>query len=111
VKNYARGTAAVSLEDVLFSMDEGSLSNLIETSEGYYIVKCISTMDYEATQENKLVLAEQRKKEAFSKAYAEVAQNTHSQFRDKQWEKLTLSEEIHGTEANFFEIYETYIKQ
>ena len=92
-------------------MDEGSLSNLIETSEGYYIVKCTSTMDYEATQENKLVLAEQRKKEAFSKAYAEVAQNTHSQFRDKQWEKLTLSEEIHGTEANFFEIYEIYIKQ
>lgn len=111
VKNYARGTADASLEDVLFSMDEGSLSDLIETSEGYYIVKCTSTMDYEATQENKLVLAEQRKKEAFSKAYAEVAQNTHSQFRDKQWEKLTLSEEIHRTEANFFEIYETYIKQ
>lgn len=111
VKNYAREDVENSLEEILFSMDEGEISHMLEASDGYYIVKCISTMDYEATQENKLVLAEKRKKEAFSKAYAEIAQNTHSQFRDKQWEKLTLSEEIHGTEANFFEIYEEYIKQ
>lgn len=111
VKSYARGDAEPALEEVLFSMDEGEISKVMEGSDGYYIVKCISTMDYEATQENKILLAEQRKKEAFSKAYAEIAKNTHSQFRDKQWEKLTLSEEIHGTEANFFEIYEEYIKQ
>lgn len=111
VKNYARGMAASSLEEVLFSLDEGAISEVIGTSEGYYIVKCISTMDYKATQENKLVLAEQRKKEAFSEAYMEIAKNTHSQFRDKQWEKLVLNEEIHSTEANFFEIYEEYIKQ
>lgn len=111
VKNYARGDVETSFEEILFSMDEGEVSKVIEVSDGYIIVKCISTMDYEATQENKLVLADQRKKEAFSEAYSEIAKNTHSQFRDKQWEKLTLSEEIHGTEANFFEIYEEYIEQ
>ena len=111
IKNYVRGEVEGSFEEILFSLDEGELSDVIKTSEGYYLVKCVSTMDYEATQENKLVLAEQRKREAFSKAYTEVAKTTHSQFRDKQWEKLTLSEEIHGTEANFFEIYEEYIKQ
>ena len=68
-------------------------------------------MDYEATQANKLVLAEQRKKEAFSEAYTEIATNTHSQFRDKQWEKLTLDKEIYTTDADFFEIYDAYVKQ
>ena len=68
-------------------------------------------MDYEATQANKLVLAEQRKKEAFSKAYTEIATNTHSQFRDRIWEKITLDKEIHSADANFFEIYEEYVKQ
>lgn len=111
VQSYGRGAVSGVFEEILFSMDAGELSDVIETPEGCYIVKCISTMDYEATQENKLVLAEQRKKEAFSKAYTEIAKNTHSQFKDKQWEKLTLSEEIHGTEANFFAIYEEYIKQ
>lgn len=111
VKSYARGMANADFEELLFSMDEGDVSDMIETDEGYYIVKCISTMDYEATQANKLVLAEQRKKEAFSEAYTEIATNTHSQFRDKQWEKLTLDKEIYTTDADFFEIYDAYVKQ
>lgn len=111
VKNYGRDAVVRSFEEVLFSMDEGDVSDVIETEDGYYIVKCSSTMDYEATQANKLVLAEQRKKAAFSEAYEEIAANTHSQFRDKQWEKLTLDAEIHTTEADFFEIYEAYVKQ
>lgn len=111
VKNYARGSVEAHFEELLFSLDEGDVSDVIETTDGYYIVKCVSTMDYEATQANKLVLAEQRKKEAFSKAYTEIAANTHSQFRDKQWEALTLSEEVHSTDANFFDIYDEYVKQ
>lgn len=111
VKSYGRGSVEAEFEELLFSMDEGDLSDVIVLKDGYYIVKCVSTMDYEATQKNKKMLAEQRKQEAFSKAYTEIATNTHSQFRDKQWEKLTLNEEIHSTDANFFEIYDQYLKQ
>ena len=109
-KSYARGSIEPKFEELLFSMDEGDLSDVIELSDGYYIVKCISTMDYDATQKNKVVLAKQRKQEAFSKAYNEIAIDTHSQFRDKQWDLITLNEEIHGTEANFFDIYDEYFK-
>ncbi len=111
VKSYARGSVEAHFEELLFSMDEGDISEVVETEDGYYIIKCISTIDYEATQANKLVLAEQRKKEAFSKAYKEIATGTHSQFRDRHWEKLTLNEEIHSTDADFFEIYNEYVKQ
>lgn len=111
VKSYARGSVEAQFEELLFSMDEGDVSDVLELEDGYYIVKCVSTMDYEATQKNKVVLAEQRKQQAFSQAYTEIAGNTHSQFRDKQWEKITLNEEIHSTDANFFEIYDKYMKQ
>ena len=110
VKNFSRGSVEKSFEELLFSMDEGDLSDIIEREDGYYIVKCISTMDYEATQKNKKVLADKRKQEAFSKAYTEIAVNTHSQFRDKRWEEIHLNEEIHNTDANFFEIYKEYVK-
>ena len=110
VKSYARGTVELHFEELLFSMDEGDISNIIETEDGYYIVKCISTMDYEATQENKLVLAEKRKKETFLKAYTEIEENTHSQFKDKRWNAITLNEEIHSTDANFFNIYDEFVK-
>lgn len=109
--NYARGDVDAEFEEILFALDEGEVSGLVETSEGVYIVKCIRTMDYEATQENKTVLAEKRKQEAFSKAYQEIAIGTHSQFRDKMWEKLTLDQTFYRTDANFFEIYEQYVKQ
>jgi len=111
VKSYGRGSVEPYFEEILFSMDEGDISDIIETEEGYYIVKCISTMDYEATQANKIVLAGQRQRKAFSDAYTEIATNTHSQFRDKYWEKLTLNKEIHSSDANFFEIYDEYVKQ
>lgn len=109
-KSFARGSVEDKFEELLFSMDEGDISDVIELNDGYYIVKCISTMDYEATQKNKVVLAKQRKQEAFSKAYNEIASNTHSQFRDRQWDSISLDEEIHSTEANFFEIYDEYFK-
>lgn len=111
VQSYARGDVEPEFEEILFSLDEGECSGLIETEDGIYIVKCVSTIDYEATQANKLVLAEKRKKEAFSKAYNEIAAGTHSQFRDKLWESMTLDAAQHKTDANFFEIYEEYIKQ
>ena len=111
VKSYARGVADEKFEEILFSMDEGEVSGIIETADGFYIVKCISTMDFEATQANKLVLAKQRKQETFSKAYKEIAANTHSQFKDKQWNALALNEETHVTDANFFDIYDEFLKQ
>lgn len=110
-KSYARGDAEEAYEKVIFALDEGEVSGLLERKDGFYIVKCISTMNYEATQANKLVLAEKRKKEAFSKAYEEIAANTHSQFRDRLWEALSLDEETHKADVGFFEIYEEYIKQ
>ena len=110
VKSYARGDVSAEFEELLFSMDEGDISNVMEYEDGYYIVKCISTMDFEATQKNKLTLMEQRKRKAFSDAYTEIATTTHSQFRDKQWEKLQMNEEIHSTDANFFEIYDEFVK-
>lgn len=102
---YPRDRVEKSFEDVLFSLDEGELSGVIETSDGYHIVRCISTMDEEATQENKLILAQQRKKAAFSEAYETVAQNAYSEFREKLWDKIHLEEAVHRTEGNFFQCY------
>ncbi len=110
-KSYARGSIEKEFEELLFAMDEGDVSDVIEREDGYCLVKCISTMDDEATQKNKLVLAEQRKQAAFSEAYRSVETNIHSQFHDRRWKKITLDKELHNTEANFFTIYNEYIKQ
>lgn len=109
--SFARGNVEPSFEELLFSLNTGEISDLIELDDGYYIVKCVSTMDYEATQQNKLVLAEKRKEEAFEKAYEEMSAGVPVQFRARQWKKLTLNEAVHDTDADFFEIYEEFMKQ
>lgn len=110
-KSYARGETEKDFEEVLFAMDEEDISEIIETSDGYRIVKCIRTMDYEATQENKLLLAQKRRSKAFADAYREIEQNTPLQFRERAWENVSLKDDIYRTEADFFEIYNEYIKQ
>lgn len=109
-KSFARGSVEPAFEELLFSLNTGEISDVLDLEDGYYIVKCISTMDYEATQQNKLVLAEQKKEEAFEKAYEEVAADTPEQFRKRQWQRITLKEEIHYTDADFFEVYNRLIK-
>lgn len=110
-KAYARNVVEKNFEEILFSLDEGELRGVIETEDGYHIVRCLSTMDDEATQENKLVLIQQRKKAAFSAAYTEVAQNAYSEFREQLWEKIHMEETVHRTKGNFFEIYAEAVKE
>lgn len=110
-KSYARGDVDAEFEEILFSMDEGDVSSIAETADGYVIAKCIRTMDYEATQANKLVLAGKRKSMAFSDAYREIERNTPAQFNEKLWDKVSLSGEIYRTDADFFAVYDEYMKQ
>lgn len=110
LKSYARGETDKELEEMLFSLDTGEIGVAVENSGSCMIAKCISTMDYEATQANKLVLAKKRKSEAFSDAYRDIELNTPMQFRKKLWEKVSMKEDIHRTRADFFAVYKQYVK-
>ena len=64
-----KGQVQKVLEDAIFNLQTEEISQVIESDYGYHIVKCISTYDKEETDANKLVIIEQRKKEAFSQEY------------------------------------------
>ena len=50
---YRRGEMPETYENVAFALEEGEISYVITTDDGYYIVKCISTYERKATNENK----------------------------------------------------------
>lgn len=94
------------LEKVVFSLQTDEISEVIETEEGYYLLKCISTFDKEQTDANKLILIEKRKNEAFSKEYDAFVENKARKLNEKLWEKIDLNQIPGVSTKSFFEVYE-----
>lgn len=103
-----KGELPKVLEDVVFNLQTDEISQVIESEYGYHIIKCISTFDKEETDANKLVIVEQRKKEAFGQEYDAFVNTLARKLNDSLWQSVDL---IHtqGVETNsFFEVYNKY---
>ncbi len=103
-----KGQVQKVLEDVIFNLQTEEISQVIESDYGYHIVKCINTYDKEETDANKLVIIEQRKKEAFSQEYDAFVNKLARKLNDKLWQQVEL---IHSQEmktSSFFEVFDKY---
>lgn len=104
--SFKKGEKEARLEEAAFHMQTDQVSEVIETSEGYYLLKCITTFDRKETDANKLLLIEERKKEAFGNEYDDFVNTLARKLNDSLWQKIEL---IHMQEVdtdNFFEVYE-----
>ena len=64
-----RGEKEAAYEEAAFSLENDQISNVIETTDGYYILKCVNNFDRDATEANKITMVEKRRDEEFSEAY------------------------------------------
>ena len=101
-----KGELDAALETVVFSLQTDEISEVIETSQGYYLLKCISTFDKAQTDANKLVLIEQRKNEAFSTEYDAFVESKARKLNEKLWQKIELNQTPGVNNKSFFEVYE-----
>lgn len=102
---FGKGEKEKPLEEAAFNLETEQISNVIETSYGYVIIKCISNFDRAETDVNKVEIVEQRKTKAFDDIYNEFVERQASQFNDKLWEKITFTEDENITNMTFFEVY------
>ena len=102
---YRRGEMPETYENVAFALEEGEISYVITTDDGYYIVKCISTYERKATNENKEAIINEAKRKAFEEKYNEFLPNVIANINEKEWESIKI---IHNAEMktdSFFDIY------
>ncbi len=102
---YRRGEMPEAYENVAFALEEGEISYVITTDDGYYIVKCISTYERKATNENKEAIINEAKRKAFEEKYNEFLPNVIANINEKEWENIKI---IHNAEMktdSFFDIY------
>ena len=106
--SFKKGEMDMAIEEVAFNLQTEEISQIIETSQGYYLLKCISTFDKEQTDAYKLVLVEERKNEAFGQEYEAFVKTLARKLNDKLWQKVELIQ-TEGVETDsFFDVYESY---
>ena len=89
-----KGDMEAALEKVAFSMKAGEISEVIEASNGYFILYCVSDLDREATDVAKEELISKRQEEAFDTTYREWEKNTKVKLNKDLWNKISFSDTL-----------------
>ncbi len=106
--SYGKGEVETALETEGFELGKGELSPVVETTKGYYILRCVSTFNREETDRSKGKIAAMRKDEAFSQAYDTFLENVTQSFNKDVWEQLRPADREVSDTTEFFEIYDKY---
>ena len=105
---FGKGDMIAEFEAAAFGLVEGQVSGIVETPDGYYIIKCVNTFDREETDANKLKIMEKRKEEAFYIEYEGFVASLTRDLNDKLWEEVTFLHDEEVTTSSFFQIYDKY---
>ena len=106
-----RGVLPQEAEAVVFSMEDGEISDLIKTDQGYYIFCCDNKFDEEQTQLHKKDIVELRKQEAFDSVYDPFLETIHSKLNENVWNDISIREMEQFPYDKFYEIYEKYLTE
>lgn len=103
-----KGEREEAFEEAVFGLGVEEVSGILETKEGYYILKCVSTLNREETDLNKIKIVEERRKEIFSKEYDSYVQSLTRHMNEELWQEITLLHDSEITTCDFFEVFEEY---
>lgn len=104
--SFGKGEMDVDFETAAFNLETNEVSRVVESSQGYHIIKCLSTFDREETDANKLQIVEKRRKEVFGQEYDAFVDTLVRNLNDKLWDEITLIHDEQLTTSNFFEVYD-----
>lgn len=108
-RSFGKGETQECLEAAAFLLGTEQISDIVETEEGYVIIKCISTFDREETDANKVKIVEKRKNEAFGAEYDAFVAKLGRRLNEKLWESISLPDTTEVKTDSFFLIYHQYM--
>ncbi len=109
--SFRKGEMNAAYEEAAFSLAGDEVSKVVETPEGYYIIKCLNTFNKEETDANKVLILEEQKKAAFEAEYEAFLGTLTGNLNHKSWEAIRLTDDPQIQTNTFFEKYELYFEE
>ena len=106
--SFGKGEMEAAFEEAAFNLGTDEISDVVETSEGYEIIRCVSAFDREETDRNKEKIAEQRRDEVFGQEYDAFVDSLPRNLNETLWESVGMFREGEADTDDFFRIYEEY---
>lgn len=106
--SFGKGEVDPVLEEKAFNLSNGQISEVIETEDGYVILKCISTFDKAETDANKLKIVEEKRKEVFGEQYNEFVDSLTRHLNKKLLDEIAFIHDKDVKTSDFFEIIEKH---
>lgn len=103
--SFGKGMLEQKFEEAAFNLGTDEISGIVETSQGYHIIKCISAFDKDETDRNKIKIVEQRRKEVFNEEYSSFAGALKKNINEELWDSLHFIEDEDVATSSFFEAY------
>lgn len=104
--SFGKGEMDPTFETTAFNLGGGEISDVIQTRYGFHIIKCISTFNKEITDENKVRIVEERKRQAFSEEYDAFAQTLIKNLNENVWNDIELIHDASVNTSSFFDCFD-----
>lgn len=102
-----RGELPEAVENAAFALAPGEISPLIESGGWYYIVRCVSDYEEEATALRKTRICEERKNQVFRQIYEQFGtEDEPVVFSDDFWPEIRFGGDDGSTTTDFFTLYQ-----
>ncbi len=109
--SFGKGEREEAYEEAAFNLGNDEVSGIVETSDGYVILRCVSTFDREQTEANKLRIVAQRKREVFGAQYDAFVSTLTKDLNEKLWEKITLVNDENVRTSDLMDVYDRYFEK
>lgn len=106
--SFGKGEMDPAFEAVAFSLETDEISEVVESEDGYHIIKCVSTFDREQTDANKLEIVDERRREVFGQEYDAFVEKLNRSLNEELWVQITFLHDENVTTSTFFDVYDKY---
>lgn len=109
IVSFARGTYAPEIEEVVFSLDNGQVSNLLSDDTGYYYFQCVNVYNEELSEKNKANVIAERKQALYDSIINDQVNNYYSYIDEEMWKDMSIPRDEKIVTDSFFEVIDKYI--